>query len=251
MPLTLRPRKFPLPSLLSSGTSSCTDPGGPQRGTPLSSLSTRWVAEKGPQSREDADFIPIPEHPAACSPGVWGGLGRGRGLCWPHGQGRFRWICCPSLELLQVRARDKAPLPISFHCPPAVLPLQDDLQDVPRRHVQLFGILAGNQGRHWRGQLQPRNSTPACISGSSSKVCLEGELLPLLGQLQRPSTWDATCTLTTSHAPRILTKGPPYQGPPLLPVRAPCAPGPASTPGHRARVPHPLGKSSPQALSRA
>lgn len=54
----------------------------------------------------------------------------------------------PSLKLLQVGARDKATLPVPLHCPPAILPFLDDLQDVPRRDVQLVGILGKRMKTH-------------------------------------------------------------------------------------------------------
>lgn len=57
----------------------------------------------------------------------------------------------PSSELLQVGTRDEATLPIPFHCPPTILPFQDDFQDVSRRDIQLVGILGKRMKVHWAG----------------------------------------------------------------------------------------------------
>lgn len=67
------------------------------------------------------------------------------------------WATAPSLKLLQVRARDKATLPVPLYRPPAILPFQDDLQDVPCSDVQLIRILGKRvkarqpAGARWEG----------------------------------------------------------------------------------------------------
>lgn len=58
----------------------------------------------------------------------------------------------PSSELFQVGTRDEAALPIPFHCPPAILPLQDDFQDVSSGDIQLVRILGKRTKVRWAGR---------------------------------------------------------------------------------------------------
>lgn len=88
-------------------------------------------------------------------------------------------------ELLQVGPRDKATLSVVFNCPPAILPLQDDCQDVPHRDVQLLGTLGRDSKCETRGTCEGCGPAPhpskEYVLGCSQLSCT-GPRLPLWRQ---------------------------------------------------------------------
>lgn len=84
-----------------------------------------------------------------------------------------------SSELLQVRPRDKATLSISFHSPPAILPFQDDRQNVSRGNVQLIRIL----GKKWQVCEMGRATCTSMLCSAAPTLAVHACLSPRASSL--------------------------------------------------------------------
>lgn len=95
-------------------------------------------------------------------------------------QSRQRYVRTAGLssELLQVRPRDKAALSVSLHSPPAILPFQDDRQNVSRRNVQLIRIL----GKKWQVHELEEPPGPGCSALAAPALAVRACMFVSLGE---------------------------------------------------------------------